>query len=811
MKLFYTLSPDISLIPISDEAVLFKSETVSGKLEGKSLKLFLSEILPLLNEENDIDEICEKIPGLSPENLKEHLDGLLNAGILIQGEKPVSSSALQITPTFFNNFLNSQGIQTSAAAKTLTEFKVGIIGLEAHGMQVLLGLQQSGLRDFKVIDPFPCDENFFLTFPFLRNSDSPKFRQDCVADYLKSSTGGLVQCGPEILSKESLEKFVDDRHLVIVCVDKGFSAIYYWINEIGKEKSIALFYGFVSGNKCTIGPFVIPDETSCYMCFKIREAEAVEDYDEAMKYEEHLIKQKSTSFRREKSLPSNLHLVSGVICTEVIKFIFNLRPLSLVNCIMEFDAVHLRSTIHPILESPDCPVCKKKTERRHFSFSSLLEQHPPGDKIEIQKVLVSTRTGIVTKLVKVEKNITEAILPYIFRASICNHKHWPKDGEKLNGSGKGMTIGDAQISALGEATEVYAATKIFPDEISYSSFNKVRGRALDPRKLVLYSDSQYKGLPYLPFEEELVIGWVKALSLNSDKEIYVPADSIFLVNTSPDKKTLCELTSNGLAAGGTLLYAILQASLEVLERDAFMIAWYNKLPCLRIDPLTCPDQHIHHLYESHIRRGVELQLYRLPTDGPCHVFMCIGVQKKGTGPTISVGLGADFSPVKAALKACIEFGQVRHSLKRSMPVSAVQQRTLQLIKDPRTVTRIEDHALLYSVPQWLDAFNFLMDQPLSVFSWAATEQTIHQQLEEIKQYVTSIESDLIYYNLSVSDLVQVGMYNCRVIIPELQPIHFGYKTIRLNGKRLFELPVHLGYRKHRISPSEINIYPHPLM
>jgi hypothetical protein len=86
----------------------------------------------------------------------------------------------------------------------------------------------------------------------------------------------------------------------------------------------------------------------------------MEHHEEAIKYEEHLINQKSASFFKEKSLPSNLHLVSGVICTEVIKFIFGLRPLSLMNCIMEFDPVRLSSSFHPVLESPDCPVCKKK-------------------------------------------------------------------------------------------------------------------------------------------------------------------------------------------------------------------------------------------------------------------------------------------------------------------------------------------------------------------------------------------------------------------------------------------------------------------
>ena len=41
---------------------------------------------------------------------------------------------------------------------------------------------------------------------------------------------------------------------------------------------------------------------------------------------------------------------------------------------------------------------------------------------------------------------------------------------------------------------------------------------------------------------------------------------------------LVPITSNGLAAGPTLADAVLSAIYEVLERDAILIAWLNRLP-----------------------------------------------------------------------------------------------------------------------------------------------------------------------------------------------------------------------------------------
>jgi ribosomal protein S12 methylthiotransferase accessory factor len=48
------------------------------------------------------------------------------------------------------------------------------------------------------------------------------------------------------------------------------------------------------------------------------------------------------------------------------------------------------------------------------------------------------------------------------------------------------------------------------------------------------------------------------------------------------------------------------------------------------------------------------------------------------------------------------------------------------------------------------------------------------------------------------------------MVTDMQPIHFGHQNVRLGGRRLFELPVSLGYAKEPLAEAALNACPHPL-
>ena len=70
--------------------------------------------------------------------------------------------------------------------------------------------------------------------------------------------------------------------------------------------------------------------------------------------------------------------------------------------------------------------------------------------------------------------------------------------------------------------------------------------------------------------------------------------------------------------------------------------------------------------------------------------------------------------------------------------------------------------------------------------------------------------DLLYVNLTPHDLKGFGLHAARAIIPDFQPIDFGWKERRLGGERLYELPRRLGFTPARTTPERLNSAPHPI-
>jgi ribosomal protein S12 methylthiotransferase accessory factor len=67
-----------------------------------------------------------------------------------------------------------------------------------------------------------------------------------------------------------------------------------------------------------------------------------------------------------------------------------------------------------------------------------------------------------------------------------------------------------------------------------------------------------------------------------------------------------------------------------------------------------------------------------------------------------------------------------------------------------------------------------------------------------------------FVELTTPDLVDYGVHVVRVIVPELQPVHFGHGQERLGGERLFKLPQQLGFVESVRTESDLNPCPHPL-
>ena len=815
---FYYFAPGVDTIPLSDGIVLFKSDTLTVRIEGTFSNVFVDQILPLLNGQKSLAEIAIHISDLDASDLQSNLDKLVQAEVLRLSSKPrifQSQEEKLIAP--FLRMLDLLGVSESEATIQLEKLRVAIFGLEGHGAYVALLLAQCGIKNFVLIDPYPYQSGNLSLIPFLDKNIIGQPRQQAIKNALQLQNPEIeIHLGSDKITKESVFSLAATCNFLVGCFDKGFSSVNHWINQASFEHQKPAIYAESKGHTVLLGPLVIPYQTSCYMCYRMRNIACNENFNEAMSYEEFLDRQKQPSLHQRGVLPTTPPYIGSILTLEILKYILSLTPPSLAGKVLFFDSLSLQSTSHNIFQKADCPVCQKKKLKRLLPTFDELKQSDslPSNLLAIAPEIISPVVGLIKNLQSVQKDISEPNIPYVFRAEISNHQFSEEDNKEHRiCSGKGMTLEAAKLSALGEAVERYSASCLDYSEITYKCRNDLNGDTLDPRKLVLYASEQYKNLPYSRYQDKNRMGWVRARSLVTDNLVNVPALAVYMnYQAQFQEEFLFSITSNGLAAGSTLINAILAATFEVIERDAFIISWLNQLPCEHVDPWQHPDKDVIELCKAYRRRNIEIHLHKLPTDHPCTVFMALGVQThKAEEPTVVVGLGADLDLSRAARKAILEVGQIRPALRRRIRNTEIRKRMEELVANPHSVTTLEDHDLLYASWDSLQAFSFLLEQPINQIDWQSS-QTWNSigKMQKLLEWFQAEEYDLIYYNLTPPDFSSLGVYTVRVIIPGFQPIHFGWNERRLGGERLFELPCKLGISSTRKTIEQLNPNPHPI-
>lgn len=444
-----------------------------------------------------------------------------------------------------------------------------------------------------------------------------------------------------------------------------------------------------------------------------------------------------------------------------------------------------------------------------------LDERPAGPKLlALEPRLVSNHCGVVRSLTAIRKPIGEPEWPQIVRAELANSRYLRDKSEAFQiASGKGMTADSARVSALGEAVERYCGG-IWPDELLRRSTRaELDSDSIDPRELVLYPDAAYATLPYDRYHDGARLGWVLGRDLGRDEPVALPAQPVLMAyNLQPGEARLCQVTSNGLAAGPTLPDAALRATYEVIERDAFISAWLLGLHGARIDPTSIELPEIDALLAAYHRRGVEIELYRLNTTLPVNCMIAIGVAADETRlPAFVLGLGADHDAVAAARSALLEVAQVRPGLRYRMADRTLLEHRAALWADPTRVSTLEDHDLYYSGFETGTALEVLRGG----YAHALAEVALHVpqrgsvgRLCALAEELAAEGHRLCVADLTPPDMASLGLHTVRAVITGYQPIYFGEAERRPAIPRLTAFAARFPVARH--SPQMLNPNPHPL-
>jgi ribosomal protein S12 methylthiotransferase accessory factor len=423
---------------------------------------------------------------------------------------------------------------------------------------------------------------------------------------------------------------------------------------------------------------------------------------------------------------------------------------------------------------------------------------PPADL----EPLVDVRVGAAT-LAEVEPATTDgaAALAVAHARFAAPHPQEVRHDSEGWTHGAAATEDEAKLVALAEALERYCGV-FTPRPAAVAAYATLDEEALWPPALPLYSARQYArpGFPFAPFEPRQALPWAWGHNLVTGRSLLVPQDA---VRYGPAPSRLVHESSSGVAAHTSPEAAVLGATLEVVERDALMIFWLN-----RLSPPLADLTHHSHPFVAAVRgdvhrMGYELRLADLTTDLGIPVMLAIATREDLEGPALVLGAGASLDPVRAVTKALRE---LLGSLRSWQGVDWAGPERLE----PDEVRELADHARAYHHPSWLSRADFLWssDARSTLPLAAGDDSPPADQLATCVSRLTGAGLELIAADLTTPDIGARGLRVMRAIVPGAQPIGFGPTGLRLGGRRLYTAPSAMGFTSTDTSEECLNPDPH---
>lgn len=385
---------------------------------------------------------------------------------------------------------------------------------------------------------------------------------------------------------------------------------------------------------------------------------------------------------------------------------------------------------------------------------------------------------------------------------------WPNlksiSRDSLSGAGTGLDNEQALVPALGEGVERYCASVHTEQQCILSTAADLGQQALDLDTIPRCSSAElsHPKCHLVAPDKNAPIRWVRGISLLDGRYVYLPFVMVYLYPTSlaPAEKFYYPI-STGCASHLSIERALLNAILEVVERDAISITWLQKLtlPRIEIDHLPSPLDKYWQLYQ---RSSGELQYFFFDATSDIGIPTVYGVQVSPAHPetTTLVNCSTALSPVEALVKIFRDTAACRAHFRNAPSVPESWDDFVGTSHGAAYMARREQ----------AHAFDFLLQSPcttpLSRMRCFAS-QGEKQDLQMILEIFRSKGLDVYAFELSTDEALRAGMRVVRVVIPSLQPIGFHYRARYLGHHRLYAAPRNMGYPV--LPESQVNHWPQP--
>lgn len=397
--------------------------------------------------------------------------------------------------------------------------------------------------------------------------------------------------------------------------------------------------------------------------------------------------------------------------------------------------------------------------------------------------IFSDKFGIINAML--ERNELDKYNLYMYQCLSANTVDLFDISREVSSGGLGVNENKniAMTSCLAEALERYCMSYIPNDEIIINTKSNLNQKhTFDD--FSTYNDEQYNKNNIFLNPNTAKIEWTKIYSVNNkNKYMYWPASLIYLPFDL--NKPVAETTSTGMAAGFTLDDCVKSGLLELIERDALMINFMQRLNPPEIDIETIHG--LNYNLINNIKEDYDIKIYKLYSDFNIPIYLSI-IYKLHKNK-IHYGIGACASTdsdyaINKSLKECL------FTYFYSLDIINAKQ------NDPSKIKTLYEHFLYYQG----DNFSKLLFSSKKI---KYKRQNI--SFEEIKDILKKKNINIYYKDLTTEDIKETGIKVVKVIAPSLIDLNKSHVYPRLGAKRFFEVPRKLGLKCNE----SLTKMPHP--
>lgn len=469
-----------------------------------------------------------------------------------------------------------------------------------------------------------------------------------------------------------------------------------------------------------------------------------------------------------------------------------------------------RSQRHMALRTYNCPDCGSIEPGAPHSSPPV--QPPNTAYAPDENRILSLESLLVDEIMGVVRWVTDYVPgpdePEIAHAvaSVADDR-WGQNGPEIHAGGNDLDPLRARAAALGEALDRLASSPPDTDSLIVGRFSELEESAVDPRLFDLFDEGlrARADFPYPSIDADTEISWLWSWSMAETRPMLVPASRVFLpletglAGDMPDGGNV-----SGAATGSSPASAILSGLLEVIERDAFMIAWANTLTMTGIGIDANTGWGIGAYVSAFNSVGIEVRCSTITLDWEVPLVVALARSDRRGEPALVVSAAASTDLPTACRRALKEL-----SANLTYVRSLIHGRVQDPPPDTRFVRTPEDHALLYAKPKMMVHLEAWWDPK------DRTSLTAPESLREDDQLGVAVDRvvrrghDVLAVDLTLPGLASRGLWTYKTLVPGAYPMNFDSLWPQFGGKRIVHAPVDAGLAAHPSTIAALNRIPHP--